>query len=155
MTRTARWTTVVLTPIAIVSLLLAAFPSFATDLGLDVWNVSELERQIEECSRNSERYSRETKYADLRGSLKRDATTQLIRGERDFASTVDYFENLNNEDEKSMQFTRRFFPAKNDRCSCAKQVLCYVKNSPEIASPEVIAHLTAECDEFIGDSEAK
>lgn len=153
MTRTARWATIVLTPITLLSLLLAAFPTFATDLGLDVWNISELERQIEECSRSGERYSRETKQADVRGSMRRDATTQLIRGERDFASTVELFENLNMDDEKSMQHVCRFFPSKNPRCSCAKQVLGYVKNSPEIASPEVLARLTAECDEFIGASE--
>jgi hypothetical protein len=155
MTLTARWVTIVLTPLALVSLLFAAFPSFATDIGFDFWNLSELERQIEECSRSSERYTRETKQADKRSALRRDITNQLIRGERDFASAATFFYELNNEDDKLALRTQLIYRADNLRASSALQVFSYAKYSPEKISPERLAQLEKDCQAYLSELKQK
>lgn len=149
MTLTARWLTIVLAPLVLMSLLLAAFPSFATDLGFDFWNLSELQRQIEECSRSNERFTLEAQQADRRTALRHDITKQLILGERDFASAVDSFYELNNEDEKLALRTQLIYRADNLRASSALQVFSYAKYSSEKISPERLAQLEKDCQAYL------
>jgi hypothetical protein len=124
-----------------------AVPSIATDMGLDVWAVPELRRQLEQHRARWDVLHQKEQGAKRRIALKSVLAGQLIEGRTTLAETAARFRDIDATHPSSLEIVRETYPGRGDgECYC-RNVIDHIRSrlhdDPSLAD-EVTARLEAE-----------
>jgi len=123
-----RW--VVVGVVAAAGLVVADRAGLATAAGVDVWNLSDLERVLEEEEQAGDRYDAEYGPLADRIRVKDDVTADLLAGRLTLAAATDRFLELNGENPHTTTLLRSCYHATDPRELAARNVLDFAAVSP-------------------------
>jgi len=104
-----------------------AFPSFATENGLDFWNVGEYEDALDNCRRTTQEMERTGRHICNRIHIKSDLIVDLVANRTTFRDVVLQFWTLNNQHPPLMNIIRSSFTGQTDMEKQCQNVIGYVR----------------------------
>ncbi len=109
------------------SQLSVAHPSWAQAVGVDVWNLAELEEQTRATTAHNRVLLAEDYEIQQRIAIKESLIEELVAGHTSLAATTDAFLELNRAMPQHMTVIRSLYPGRSDRELVARNVLDYAK----------------------------
>ena len=106
--------------------LVVANPSWAKSVGLDVWNVPELEEELAAAARDRERMDGVNTTLLNRIAAKEAVIAELIAGRATLAEATSEFLSLNADRPEHLQMMRSAYPNRTDEERAALNVIDYV-----------------------------
>jgi hypothetical protein len=104
--------------------------SLARQLGLDVWAVSALQRQMDDDSRQAADLEARDAVVLARMALRDEVVSRLLAGRTDLRTAAAVFRRLN-EQGGVREMTRLSFPGRTDLETAARQVLAWVRSTTQ------------------------
>jgi hypothetical protein len=128
-------------------------PAWFADLGLDVWAIPELQREIAEAQRLHEEMDQTAHTLNRLSAAREVVIAELLAGQLSLPEAVARFRSLNQECARSAEYTRAIFPAASDDESVCRQVLSWAAirawgNCPE-REGELMAGLEDQARDFL------
>jgi hypothetical protein len=140
--------------LALLASTIALHPAWAQSVGVDVWNLPELQRQFREADDEGRRLSADN--AELMRCLRaKEATVaDLLAGRVALAEAADRFSALNDAQPRCAARVRERYAGGTDREKCARNVIDFaLHRAPPRERDALAARLEAELRQMLASSE--
>jgi hypothetical protein len=117
-------------------------PLLAAATRLDMWSISEMDRELKAENERSHEYEGVTEDSDRRIEIKQELVRQLISGRTTLAEVTAQFHYLNRARPDCMLGLRISFPGKTDEEMMAENVMAYA--TMQLADEPLSSRLSAE-----------
>jgi hypothetical protein len=124
----------------------AARPDWAAHLGLDVWNLPELTRQVEQGRRGLTAVDGELGRADERAACRRQVAADVCEGRLGLPEAAARFRDLN-AGAPAAWYQSLYYAGDSEDERCCRQVIGWVRVQLAQQSPEEAARRTAELEQ--------
>jgi hypothetical protein len=129
-------------------------PDWAGDLGIDVWNMPELQEQIARNLREQEALDREGEVVHRRMAAKRVVVADLAAERLTLLEAAARFRDLNALSPDSLHYVRTCYPGTTDEERLCRQVIAWTETELHERRADdaerVVARLRAELGELLG-----
>lgn len=122
-----------LTALTVSAAVLAGHPTLARSVGMDVWNVPELQQQLDNASGESHRLSTEDDIVLQRIAKKETIVKELIAGRATLADATARFGELNAARPLALETVRDAYPGATDQEKTARNVIAYALGRTPVA----------------------
>lgn len=128
---------------------LAGHPTLARSVGMDVWNVPELQQQLDAASDESARLRTEDDVVLQRIAVKEAIVKELIAGHTTLAETTDRFAEMNANRPQALAVIRLAYPGATDQEKTARNVISYALGRTPVADRAALSRrLEAELQQM-------
>jgi hypothetical protein len=144
--------------LVVIALVVAVWarPAWAASVGLDIWNMPDLRKQMESSTIQSRELDQENAEIRDRIAVKEGLISQLLMGRSSLAATTEQFMALNESHPEYLDVIRRFYPGATDEEKMAGNVLefCWPRLNSESAWQRfaLLARLHGEFQSLFAES---